>query len=63
MTHVQKSVSMQQHFEQFVGIKKTKRKVFGYFWSSTTKAGPRKETEGVGTMAPLVEKMWGHFFI
>ena len=25
-------------------------------------AGPRKATEGVGTMAPLVEKMWGHFF-
>ena len=30
-----------------------------YFWTP----GPRKATEGVGTMAPLVEKMWGHFFI
>ena len=24
---------------------------------------PRKATKGVGTMVPLVEKMWGHFFI
>ena len=22
---------------------------------------PRKATKGVGTMVPLVEKMWGHF--
>ena len=25
--------------------------------------GPRKAKEGVGTMAPLVEKMWGHFVV
>ena len=26
-------------------------------------AGPRKAKEVVGTIAPLVEKMWGHFSI
>ena len=34
---LKRSVSMQQHFEHFRETKKTGRKVFGYFWSWTTK--------------------------